>query len=108
MITHIALYQLKDKSSLSKIKAHLEALRQCPLIKENQVKVSCLADIPENTPVLFADIVHIARFATALDAAAYPRSAAHMRLMRETDADIQQVMTMDFVDEIPVLIYNQR
>lgn len=104
MIIHIAMYQLKDKTKKQDMIQALKTLETCPLIQKNMVQETCFPQLPTLPSPLFGDVAHIAAFKNMEDATNYPESEAHQQLMKQTNAYIQQVMTMDFVDETNKLI----
>lgn len=104
MIIHIAMYQLKNKEKKQEMIQKLKTMETCPLIQKNIVKDTCFPQLSSLPSPLFGDVVHIATFKTIEDAANYPESQAHLQLMKETNDDVQEIMTMDFVDETNKLI----
>lgn len=104
MIIHIAMYQLKDKTKKQDMIQALKTLETCPLIQKNTVQETCFPQLPTLPSPLFGDVAHIAAFKNMEDATNYPESEAHQQLMKQTNAYVQQVMTMDFVDETNKLI----
>ena len=98
MIQHVTLYTLKDRNQLSFVKEQLETLKECNLIMDNKVVVSYEKDVPPVKSPLFAQIAHFATFKDEKDAKLFPNSVEHLKLVKATDAYIDQVITMDYID----------
>lgn len=99
MIQHVTLYVLKEVERLPFVKEQLEKLKECNLIMDNKVVVSCQTDLPSIENPLFAQIAHLATFKDEKDAQAFPMSKEHMELVQTTNDCINQVITMNYIDE---------
>ena len=97
MIRHISIFTLEDKSQIPEFLTLLEATADsCPLITACQVGTHLYPSTNTNQPGPdFGDVVQIIDFQTAQDAADYPTSQAHQRLIKEGPV-MAKVTAIDF------------
>lgn len=107
MVRHISVFTFLDAPANGKTKAeNIEAVRayleRVPAIypaMKNQVIGGSLGGnpvLPDDAPVMFGDLVQIADYDTAEDAAGYPPSKAHTDLVAFSTPMLKKVTSIDF------------
>lgn len=107
MIRHISVFTFLDAPTNGKTKAeNIETVRafleQIPGLypaMKSQVIGTTLGGtpvLPDDAPVMFGDLVQIADYAAAEDAAGYAASRAHTELVELSSPMMKKVTSIDF------------
>ena len=107
MVRHISVFTFLDAPSNGKnkaenmetVRAYLETVPGLYTPIRRQVVGVTLGgtpDLPEDAPVMFGDLIQVADFDTAEDAAGYPASKAHTDLVEFSTPMLKKVTAIDF------------
>lgn len=104
MVRHISIFTFQDVPDkplhIQQIRGVLETLPAvCSTVKTQTVAVSALPvpTPPEDAPELFGDLVQVCEFDSPEDAAAYPHTEGHQRLVRLAAPVLRKVTVIDYL-----------
>lgn len=107
MVRHISVFTFLDApangktkaENMEQVRAYLEKVPELYPKMKSQIIGTTLGgtpDLPEDAPVMFGDLIQIADYDTAEDAAGYPPSKAHTDLVEFSTPMLKKVTAIDF------------
>ena len=104
MIRHISIFTFLDtpekQENIEAVRAFLEKIPDIyPAIRNCEVAVPAgpVPSLPDDSPVMFGDLIQILDYETPEDAAGYPASKAHTDLTELSAPMLKKVTAIDYI-----------